>query len=146
MVRARARRAHRCGRAGVRQRAADAGAHRIAAVFRIVAAHRPQGARARSVAVRFGNAVDDADSPLHARPASPPPRPLRCMTKPVRKVRIGMVGGGPDAGVGPAHRYAMRLDGRYELVAGVFSRSPDKSARMASELGVDASRVYASPE
>jgi len=68
------------------------------------------------------------------------------MTTPARKVRIGMVGGGPDAGVGPAHRYAMRLDGRYELVAGVFSRSPDKSARMATELGIDRSRVYDSFE
>jgi predicted dehydrogenase len=57
-----------------------------------------------------------------------------------------MVGGGPDAGIGPAHRYAMRLDGRYDLVAGVFSRSPEKSARMASELGLDPSRAYASVE
>lgn len=63
-----------------------------------------------------------------------------------RKVRVGMVGGGPDAGVGPAHRYAMRLDGRYDLVAGVFSRSPEKSRRMADDLGVDPARVYESAE
>jgi len=63
-----------------------------------------------------------------------------------RRVRIGMVGGGPDAGIGPAHRYAIRLDGRYDLVAGVFSRSAEKSRRMARELGLDPSRAYASVE
>lgn len=64
----------------------------------------------------------------------------------LRRVRVGMVGGGPDAGIGPAHRYAMRLDGRYDLVAGVFSRSPAKSARLAMELGLDPCRSYASIE
>lgn len=64
----------------------------------------------------------------------------------MRKVRIGMVGGGPDAGVGPAHRYAMRLDGCYDLVAGVFSRSAEKSASIARELGIDRDRVYESAE
>jgi len=63
-----------------------------------------------------------------------------------RRVRIGMVGGGPDAGIGPAHRYAIRLDGRYDLVAGVFSRSAEKSARTARQLGLDPSRAYASVE
>jgi predicted dehydrogenase len=67
------------------------------------------------------------------------------MSSRAARVRIGMVGGGPDAGIGPAHRYAMRLDGRYDLVAGVFSRSADKSARMGRELGISESRVYSSP-
>jgi predicted dehydrogenase len=57
-----------------------------------------------------------------------------------------MVGGGPDAGIGPAHRFAMRLDGRYDLVAGVFSRSSEKSAQTGTELGLDPSRVYESVE
>ena len=64
----------------------------------------------------------------------------------LRKVRVGMVGGGADAGIAPTHRYAMRLDGRYDLVAGVFSRVAKKSARMARELGVDPDRVYPSAE
>jgi hypothetical protein len=37
-----------------------------------------------------------------------------------RKVKVGMVGGGPGAGIAETHRAAMRLDDRYELVAGVF--------------------------
>jgi predicted dehydrogenase len=57
-----------------------------------------------------------------------------------------MVGGDLEAEIAPAHRYAMRLDGRYDLVAGVFSRLSDRSAAMARELGVDADRVYPSAE
>jgi predicted dehydrogenase len=36
----------------------------------------------------------------------------------------------------------MRLDGHYELVAGVFGQDPAPSARMAEQLGVPAARVY----
>ena len=82
-----------------------------------------------------------AASARRIKPAAPP-----VIAPNTRRVRIGMVGGGPDAGIGPAHRYAMRLDGRYDLVAGVFSRSPEKSRRMARELGLDPSRAYASVE
>lgn len=60
-----------------------------------------------------------------------------------KPVRIGMVGGGPGAGIATAHRAGMRLDGRYTLVAGAFSRDRDKSRAAARELGVDESRVYA---
>ncbi|WP_016915260.1 Gfo/Idh/MocA family protein [Vreelandella stevensii] len=59
-----------------------------------------------------------------------------------QKIRVGMVGGGPGAGIAKAHRMGMRLDNRYELVAGAFSRSREKSQQAADELGVDASRVY----
>ena len=61
-------------------------------------------------------------------------------------IRIGMVGGGPGAGIATAHRAGLRMDGRYDLVAGVFSRDLDKSRQAARELGVDESRVYASYE
>ena len=55
-------------------------------------------------------------------------------------IRVGMVGGGPGGRIAPAHRAAMRIDGRYRLVAGAFSRDFEKSQQMASELGVE--RVY----
>ncbi len=64
----------------------------------------------------------------------------------MNKIRIGMVGGGPEAGIAPAHRHAIRLDGRYELVAGVFSRSAEKSARTANDLGIEPARAYSSVE
>ena len=37
-----------------------------------------------------------------------------------RKIRYGMVGGGPDAFIGAVHRQAAALDGEIELVAGAF--------------------------
>jgi predicted dehydrogenase len=59
-----------------------------------------------------------------------------------RKVKVGMVGGGPGAGIAETHRTAMRLDDRYELVAGVFSRDREKTLAAARQLRIDAERVY----
>ena len=52
-----------------------------------------------------------------------------------RKVKVGMVGGGPGAGIAETHRTAMRLDDRYELVAGVFSRDREKSSAVSHPPG-----------
>lgn len=57
-------------------------------------------------------------------------------------LRYGMVGGGPDAFIGAVHRRAAALDGAFELVAGAFSASPEKSAQTGRELELDPSRVY----
>jgi predicted dehydrogenase len=54
----------------------------------------------------------------------------------------GMVGGGDGADIGKSHRHAMRLDGHYDLVAGVFGLDPTASIRMAEQLGVPADRAY----
>lgn len=59
-----------------------------------------------------------------------------------RKLRMGMVGGGPGAFIGDVHRKAACLDGGVELVAGCFSQTPEKSKQMASELYLDAARCY----
>ena len=61
-----------------------------------------------------------------------------------RKIRYGMVGGGPDAFIGAVHRQAAALDGEIELVAGAFSSSADKSRQQGEKLLLDASRVYGS--
>jgi predicted dehydrogenase len=63
-----------------------------------------------------------------------------------RKVRVGMVGGGPGAGIAESHRIGMRIDDRYALVAGVFSRSAEKSLEAARKLGVTPERTYTSYE
>jgi predicted dehydrogenase len=55
-----------------------------------------------------------------------------------------MIGGGEGAFIGGVHRMAARLDGRYQLVAGVFSSDAEKTRRSAATLGVDASRAYPS--
>ena len=61
-----------------------------------------------------------------------------------RKIRYGMVGGGPGAFIGAVHRKAAALDGEIELVAGAFSSDPDKSRQQGEELLLDSSRVYSS--
>jgi len=59
-----------------------------------------------------------------------------------RKVRVGMVGGGPGAGIAETHRIAMRLDDRYTIVAGVFSRDLEKSRIAGKKLHIAEDRVY----
>jgi predicted dehydrogenase len=61
-----------------------------------------------------------------------------------RTLKMGMVGGGPEAFIGDVHRKAARLDGGVELVAGAFSRSAEKSKSMAAELYLDEARCYPS--
>jgi predicted dehydrogenase len=61
-----------------------------------------------------------------------------------RKLRAGMVGGGPGAFIGEVHRKAMRMDGQIDLVAGAFSRDPKKSRQQGRELFMDKKRVYGS--
>ncbi|SHK92059.1 Gfo/Idh/MocA family protein [Rhodothermus profundi] len=63
-----------------------------------------------------------------------------------RKLRYGMVGGGPGAFIGAVHRKAAALDGEIELVAGAFSSDPDKSRHMGALLHLDPRRVYRSYE
>ncbi|GHC61288.1 Gfo/Idh/MocA family protein [Neogemmobacter tilapiae] len=60
------------------------------------------------------------------------------------KLRLGMVGGGRDAFIGAVHRIAARIDGEYELVAGCFSSTPEKSAASGADLGLNPARVYSS--
>ena len=62
------------------------------------------------------------------------------------RLRAGMVGGGAGANIGVAHRYAMRLDDRYELVAGVFGRDAIAALAFARDLGLDEQRIYADYE
>jgi predicted dehydrogenase len=59
-----------------------------------------------------------------------------------RRLRLGMVGGGPGAFIGAVHRIAARLDDRYELVAAALSSDPEKSISGARELNIP--RAYRS--
>lgn len=62
------------------------------------------------------------------------------------KLRYGMVGGGPGSFIGDAHRKAINLDGQASLVAGCFSRTPEKCKETAVELGIAQDRCYFSFE
>lgn len=59
-----------------------------------------------------------------------------------RKLRMGMVGGGPGAFIGEVHRKAARMDGHIDLVAGAFDINPEKSLQMGRQLCVATDRTY----
>lgn len=63
-----------------------------------------------------------------------------------RKLRMGMVGGGPGAFIGPVHRIAAELDGKIELVAGAFSQSAERSREAGEMYKLDPTRAYANYE
>lgn len=63
-----------------------------------------------------------------------------------RKLRMGMVGGGPGAFIGPVHRMAAELDGQIELVAGAFSQSAERSRAAGASYRIDPERAYANYE
>ncbi|HXY24849.1 MAG TPA: Gfo/Idh/MocA family oxidoreductase [Candidatus Acidoferrum sp.] len=63
-----------------------------------------------------------------------------------RRLRLGMVGGGPGAFIGAVHRIAARLDDRYDLVAAALSSNPERARAAALELHIVPDRAYGSFE
>src|SRR6059036_663343 len=61
-----------------------------------------------------------------------------------RRLRLGMVGGGPGAFIGAVHRIAARLDDRFDLVAAALSSNPERSRAAARDLHIAAERAYGS--
>lgn len=59
-----------------------------------------------------------------------------------RKLRMGMVGGGAGAFIGPVHRIAAELDGEITMVAGAFSQSAERSREAGVRFGIDPARAY----
>ncbi|WP_288373859.1 Gfo/Idh/MocA family oxidoreductase [uncultured Algoriphagus sp.] len=61
-----------------------------------------------------------------------------------KKLKIGLVGGGPGSFIGAIHLNGALMDGLFELAAGAFSSNPEKSRRRGEELRLNPSRVYSS--
>ncbi len=61
-----------------------------------------------------------------------------------RRIRLGMVGGGPGAFIGPVHRLAARMDDHYDFVAGAFSSDPERSRLAGIACRIDPDRAYPS--
>ena len=59
-----------------------------------------------------------------------------------KKLKLGIIGGGPNSWIGRVHRIAARFDDKYILVAGVFSRNSKKSISFGKSLGIDPQRCY----
>jgi predicted dehydrogenase len=59
-----------------------------------------------------------------------------------RRLRLGMVGGGVDSVIGGTHRFAFRVDGLYELVAGAMSIDPQIALATGRADLLDPQRTY----
>jgi len=64
----------------------------------------------------------------------------------MRRLRMGMIGGGPGAFIGPVHRIAAELDREIELVAGAFSSDAERSRQAGTAYRIDPDRAYPSVE
>lgn len=64
----------------------------------------------------------------------------------MKKIQLGMIGGGQGSFIGGVHRIASRIDGLFDVVAGVFSSDAERNRASAAEIGVEADRVYDSVE
>jgi predicted dehydrogenase len=69
-------------------------------------------------------------------------QPLKINLRMKRKLRMGMIGGGPGSFIGAVHRIAANIDGEIELVCGVFSSSPEKSKITGTDLYLKSDRIY----
>ena len=61
-----------------------------------------------------------------------------------RRLRLGMVGGGPGGFIGAVHRIAARIDDRFELVAAALSSNPERGRAAARDLHIADDRAYGS--
>lgn len=59
-----------------------------------------------------------------------------------RRLRMGLIGGGPGSFIGPIHRLAAEMDREIELVAGAFSSSAEKSRIAGEDYRIDPARAY----
>ena len=61
-----------------------------------------------------------------------------------KKLKLGLVGGGPGSFIGAIHLNGALMDSMFELVCGAFSSNPAKSKQKGEELMLNPSRVYGS--
>jgi predicted dehydrogenase len=62
----------------------------------------------------------------------------------MKKIKMGMIGGGIGAFIGDAHRRASRICNDFELVGGVFDVNYEKSREFAKKEGIPSDRCYKS--
>ena len=59
-----------------------------------------------------------------------------------KKLKLGIVGGGPNSWIGHVHRISSRFDDQYEIVAGVFSKNKKKSNKFGESIGIPKDSCY----
>jgi predicted dehydrogenase len=57
-------------------------------------------------------------------------------------LKLGIVGGGPGSWIGNIHRIASRIDGKYKICAGSFSRNLKISNTFGASLNLEKNRCY----
>lgn len=60
----------------------------------------------------------------------------------MKRIKLGMVGGGEGAFIGEVHRMASRLDDRYILCAGALCSDAKKAVSSALSIGISQERSY----
>ena len=60
----------------------------------------------------------------------------------IKKFKLGFLGGGVNSTIGNMHNLASKLDARWSLVSGFFSRSRSVNRQSAKIYGVDEKRTY----
>lgn len=59
-----------------------------------------------------------------------------------RRLRLGVIGGGPGSFIGAMHRTSARLDDRFEIVAGALTSDPGRSRAAGVAIGLSEDRAY----
>ena len=62
----------------------------------------------------------------------------------MKKLRLGMIGGGQESFIGAVHRIASRIDDQWSLEAGCLSSTPERALASAKEIGLPFDRSYTS--
>ena len=60
----------------------------------------------------------------------------------MKRLKLGIIGGGPGSWIGHVHRIASRFDDKYEIVAGVFSRNYRINQSFGTSIGIKKNRCY----
>ncbi len=60
----------------------------------------------------------------------------------MKKLKMGMIGGGQGSFIGDVHRKAASIDGMIDLVCGAFSSNAERSIASAKALGIPEKRAY----
>ncbi|HQJ20555.1 MAG TPA: Gfo/Idh/MocA family oxidoreductase [Bacteroidales bacterium] len=60
----------------------------------------------------------------------------------MKKIKLGMIGGGIGAFIGDAHRRAARISNDFELIGGVFDADYERAKEFAVKEGIASDRCY----
>jgi len=60
----------------------------------------------------------------------------------MKKIKLGIIGGGEGSLIGVLHRIASYINDNYEIVGGVFSTVSEKNINFGKKLGIISTRIY----